>query len=315
MASRAIHTELVNTLSSEGFLMAYQRFTAIRGHPRKIWSDPGTNFIGARPVLLELYTFLDNLDRATLEENAAKNGTEWMWKIHPADSPHRNGAAEAAVRVVKRALQSFVKESSLSYSEFQTALCIAANLSNERPIDARIQSREDCIRYITPNTLLLGRASQCGDINTFDFSSYPYKRLRAMQSEVNKFWNSWSQLAGPNLFIRSKWHTTQRNVTVGDIVWLSDQNALRGQFKLGKVVSTNPDHKGVVRDVNVRTFPSYSVPLTRVSKGKSRHSTQNKERIQATIVHRDVRRLVVLLPVEEQMASQDSNAEGDQVQT
>lgn len=36
MASRAIHTELVNTLSTEGFLMAYQRFTAIRGHPRKI---------------------------------------------------------------------------------------------------------------------------------------------------------------------------------------------------------------------------------------------------------------------------------------
>ena len=57
-----------------------------------------------------------------MEENAAKNGTEWMWKIHPADSPHQNGAAEAAVRVVKTALQNLGKESSLSYSEFQTAL-------------------------------------------------------------------------------------------------------------------------------------------------------------------------------------------------
>lgn len=56
MTSRAIHTELVNTLSSEGFLMAFQKFTAVRGHPRKIWSDPGTNFIGAKPVLVELYT-------------------------------------------------------------------------------------------------------------------------------------------------------------------------------------------------------------------------------------------------------------------
>lgn len=36
MASRAIHTELANTMSTESFRMAYQRFTAIRGHPKKI---------------------------------------------------------------------------------------------------------------------------------------------------------------------------------------------------------------------------------------------------------------------------------------
>lgn len=58
MSSRAIHAELVNTQSTESFLMAFQRFAALRGYPRKIFSDPGTNFIGARPVLPELYTFL-----------------------------------------------------------------------------------------------------------------------------------------------------------------------------------------------------------------------------------------------------------------
>ena len=65
------------------------------------------------------------------------------------------------------------------------------------------------------------------------------------------FLRSWSHLAGPNLFVRSKWHTTQINVTVGDIVWLCDQNALRGQFKLDRVVTVNPDPKGIVTDVNV----------------------------------------------------------------
>lgn len=52
----------------------------------------------------------------------------------------------------------------------------------------------------------------------------------------------------------SEWHTGQRNVAVGDIVGMADQNALRGQFRIGRVVSVNPDRKGVVRDVNVRTF-------------------------------------------------------------
>ncbi|RXN35876.1 gag-pol fusion poly [Labeo rohita] len=303
MSSRAIHTELVNTQSTEGFLMAFQRFAAIRGYPKKIYSDPGTNFIGARPVLQELYKFLERVDKSALEETAAKNGTEWIWKIHPADSPHRNGAAEAAVRIVKKALQNCGGESALTYSEFQTALQIAANLANERPIDARAQSREDCIQYVTPNTLLLGRASQSGDIKSFDFCSYPFKRLQAMQLVVDNFWRRWSQLAGPNLFLRNKWHTAHRNVAVGDIVWIADQNALRGQFKLGRVVSVNPDNKGVVRDVDVRTFPSYPVPITKPLKAKANYTESKscREKIPSTVLHRDVRRLVVLLPVEDQV--------------
>ena len=302
MASRAIHTDLVNSQSTESFLFAYQRFTALRGHPKKIWSDPGTNFIGAKPVLEEQYRFLANLDKATLEERAAKDGTEWSWKIHPADSPHRNGAAEAAVRIVKRALQSLGGESGLSWSEFQTTLYTAANLANERPIDARTQSREDSVQFITPNCLLLGRASQGGDVRTFDFSDYPYKRLKEMQAQVNKFWRNWSQLAGPNLFVRNKWHTAKRNVAVGDIVWMADQNALRGQFRIARVVSVNSDSKGVVRDVNIGTFPSYPVPVTRPTGAKVSHRTSKKfkEKIPAAVLHRDVRRLVVLLPTEEQ---------------
>lgn len=54
-------------------------------------------------------------------------------------------------------------ESGLTYSELQTTLQLAANLANERPIDAKMQSYEDTIQYIAPNTLLLGRASSSGD--------------------------------------------------------------------------------------------------------------------------------------------------------
>lgn len=38
MASRASHTKLVNALSAEGFLMAYQRFTAVRGQKELVRS-------------------------------------------------------------------------------------------------------------------------------------------------------------------------------------------------------------------------------------------------------------------------------------
>ena len=188
----------------------------------------------------------------------------------------------------------------------QTFLYMPANLANERPIDARTQSREDCIEYLSPNSLLLGRAGPKGDPGRFNFEGYSYKRLKMIQAEVNKFWKKWSQLAGPNLFVRSKWHTRKHNVAVEDIVWVADQNALRSQYRLARVVSVNTDKKGVVRDVNVRTFPSYPVstgkPVRGVEKAKMEHPTQ----IPATVLHRDVRRIVVLLPVEEQNNAGDT---------
>ncbi|XP_048035062.1 uncharacterized protein LOC125260633 [Megalobrama amblycephala] len=301
MASRAIHADVVGDQSTEGFLLSYKRFTALRGHPKKVWSDPGSNFVGAQSALKDLYEFLGRVEKPGLEEEAGRHGTEWSWKFHPANSPHRNGAAEAAVRVVKRSLHNLGGEGVFTWGEFQTFLCMAANLANERPIDARTQSREYCLEYITPNSLLLGRASPRGDPCDFDFEGYPYKRLRVIQGEINKFWKRWSQLAGPNLFIRSKWHTRERNVAVGDIVWVADQNALRSQYKLGRVIKVNADPKGIVRDVDVRVFSSHPVFCSGLEKTDTRKITKSEStKILSTVLHRDVRRLVVLIPVEEQ---------------
>ncbi|GAA6097419.1 uncharacterized protein LOC124378202 [Tachysurus ichikawai] len=256
MASRAIHTDVVSDQSAESFLLAYQRFTALRGHPRKLWSDPGSNFVGAKPALTELYKFLDKVQKSELEGEAAKHGIEWYWKIHPASSPHRNGAAEA---------------------------------------------------FATWEVKVFSHGGPRGDPGDFDFVGYPYKRLKIIQGEVNKFWKEWSQLAGPNLFVRSKWHTKERNVAVGDVVWLADQNAIRSQYKLARVVKVNADHKGVVRDVDVRVFTSY--PISSVKPGQVKISgektaKQMLSKISATILHRDVRRLVILIPVEEQSGEQ-----------
>ncbi len=248
----------------------------------------------ARPVLQELYEFLSSIDKDQVQKKAVAVGTDWMWMFHPADSPHRNGAAEAAVRVLKRALSSVGKEENLTALEFQTLLYLAANLSNERPIGARAQVQDETVEGITPNSLLLGRAGPNGDSRGFEYPIYPVVRLRAIQIEVDKFWKRWSQLAGLGLYIRQKWHAPARNVAAGDLVWLADQNALRGQFRLGRVVEVCPDVKGVVRDVRVRTCRSCPVF------GRQPKRNRGMENYPSTILHRDVRRLVVLLPVEEQ---------------
>lgn len=112
----------------------------------------------------------------------------------------------------------------VTWGEFQTFLFMAANLVNEQPIDEFKVVKT--LWSTSAPTLLLSWTSPKGDPGDFQFEGYLYKRL---QHKVSIFWKKWSELVGPNLFIRSKRHMKQRNVMVGDVVWLADQNVLRGR--------------------------------------------------------------------------------------
>ena len=49
--SRAIHIEDVSSLETDTFIQALLRFISVRGCPKEIWSDNGTNFTGAEKEL------------------------------------------------------------------------------------------------------------------------------------------------------------------------------------------------------------------------------------------------------------------------
>ena len=59
-AVKAVHLELVSDLTSEAFISALRRFVARRGKLTLIWSDNGTNFVGAKTELQQLAEFLEN---------------------------------------------------------------------------------------------------------------------------------------------------------------------------------------------------------------------------------------------------------------
>ena len=47
LTTRAIYNELVPSMDTNSCVMAIERFVSRRGTPSKIWSDNGTNFVGA----------------------------------------------------------------------------------------------------------------------------------------------------------------------------------------------------------------------------------------------------------------------------
>ena len=52
---RAIHIEIVSDLTTAGFFAAFRRFVARRGQCKVVYSDNGSNFLGASVELQNLF--------------------------------------------------------------------------------------------------------------------------------------------------------------------------------------------------------------------------------------------------------------------
>lgn len=90
MSVKAIHLEIVSDLSSEGFLASLRRFVARRGVPNHIYSNNGTNFVGANNQLRELYVLLNSDTHKQSIERFA-NEHRVTWHFIPPLAPHFGG--------------------------------------------------------------------------------------------------------------------------------------------------------------------------------------------------------------------------------
>ncbi len=77
-------------MTTDSFLAALRRFVARRGRPAKFITDNGSNFVGARNRLTQVYNMLDSspvnesLSQFMVDERI-------QWSHSPARSPHFGG--------------------------------------------------------------------------------------------------------------------------------------------------------------------------------------------------------------------------------
>jgi len=95
MAVKAVHLELVYDLTTEAFLAAFNRFVARRGLPGSVYSDCGTNFVGASKKLFDLAN-----NPKTQEQLSSAFTCDWQF--NPPSAPRFGGIWKAAVRSTKR---------------------------------------------------------------------------------------------------------------------------------------------------------------------------------------------------------------------
>ncbi|XP_066152747.1 uncharacterized protein [Euwallacea fornicatus] len=215
--TKALHLELMSDLSSESFLLAFRRFVARRGRPSHVYSDNGTNFVGANRKLAELGHFLIK-ESGDLSNSYAREGMHWHFI--PAQSPHFGGLWEAGVKSVKHHLKR--------------AAQIESKL-NSRPLSPLSQDPND-LTPLSPAHFLIGRSLT--ELPDPDLLHFPAYRLSEYISELQQ---------------RVKWKRRQQDVQEGALVLVKDDNLPPSKWRLGRVVAVHPGQDGVNRVATLRT--------------------------------------------------------------
>ena len=223
LTMRAVHIEAVFGYDTSNFLMALSRFASIRGWPEKIYSDPGSQLVGAERELKEAWK---KINQESLQRSSVQNGSTWAFG--PADSSWHQEAVDSLIKAAKRAIHFSVSNQRLSLPEFLTVCSEVSYLLNERPIGLK-PTEDSAINVLTPNSLLLGRATASNPLGWQPSETTISSRCH-VQSVGDDVWKRWIELHAPTLVVQWKWHTARRNLRPGDVVIVADKNTLRGDY-------------------------------------------------------------------------------------
>jgi len=263
---KAVHLELVSDLTTESFIATFRCFLSRRGCPSLVWSDHGSNFVGAKGDLKDLSNFLSNqITQGVISEFCSSH--KIVWRFIPEKSPHFGGIWESNVKSVKAHLKRIVSPVKLTFEELSTVLIQVEAVLNSRPLTLIDSPDDDGISALTPGHFLIGRPlTSLPDPQGSYRAISLLKRWHLCQNLVRHFWERWSKEYLCILNKHNKWRFPTRNVAVGDVVILQERGMVPTEWPLGRIVEVYPGQDGMVRVVSVKTSRGiYHRPVTKIA--------------------------------------------------
>ncbi|XP_062710974.1 uncharacterized protein LOC134289009 [Aedes albopictus] len=244
---RAIHIEIAHSLNTSSCIMALRNFMARRGVPLELFSDRGTNFVGANRELTEAVRLLDH---DQLMQEFVTPDTKWTFL--PPSSPHMGGSWERLVQSVKKILGKMQLPRTPTDEVLRNSLMEVECIINSRPLTyVPIDDAEH--EALTPNHFLLGSSGGSKPLVAYDDSPATLvNNWRTSQIYANIFWRRWLREYLPTISRRTKWHYPTKPIEIGDVVIIADPDLPRNSWPKGRVLDISC-RNGQVRSATVRT--------------------------------------------------------------
>ena len=237
---RAIHLELTDSLTSEDFVLAFRRFSALQRVPSVVYSDNGTNLVGGKKILT---SFLGPLAPE--------------WKLICPRSPWWGGWWERLVRSVKNAIRKTVGKKCLTKVEMVTCLYEVASSINSRPLTFVGTDVENKVP-LTPNHFLSGQGNQSLDSRVVeDPENVNVDTLSLRHQELiqrlEDFWRIWSTEYVRSLPPAFQKFKKEGNLNIGSVVLVKEDGLPRMKWCTGIVEKLHIGRDGVPRAAVIRT--------------------------------------------------------------
>ncbi|XP_026466074.1 uncharacterized protein LOC113369720 [Ctenocephalides felis] len=253
MSTKAVHLDLVTELSTAAFLDSLKRFVSRRGVCQTIYSDNGTNFVGASNELDRLYKyFKNNINKKELIESVSTIGI--TWKFIPSHTPHFGGLWERNIRTMKHYLNRVIGSTCLTYEDYLTFLNQVEAIMNSRPIIPLNDDSTDSV-FLTPSHFLIGDIMTAIPEPVVDSTALKnklniHRQLNAMR---DRFWTLWSTAYLAELQKRAKWTASLDNLAVDMVVLIKEDHVAPLHWPAGRIVSVTKGKDGKVRVATVKT--------------------------------------------------------------
>ncbi|XP_029053834.1 uncharacterized protein LOC114881264 [Osmia bicornis bicornis] len=252
-STKAVHLELAGNMTSDAFLNCLQRFIARRGKCAKLYSDNGSNFVGARNELNELKELLSN---QTHHDRVADflAGDSIQWHMIPPHGPNFGGLWESVVGCAKCNLKRILDNSHLTYEELNTVLIQVEACLNSRPLSPLSDDPYD-LSPLTPAHFLIRKPlSNLPQRNLVELKTNRLDRCQRMQQILQHFWNRWRIEYLHLLQQRYKWRRAMDpNLVPGSMVLIHEDNLPPTRWRLGRIKECHPGKDGIVRVVTIHT--------------------------------------------------------------
>ena len=260
MTTRAVHLEVLHSLSCDSFISALRRFIARRGSIGHLHSDNGTNFVGGNRVINEA---IQQWNQRHVSSFLLQKEIEWHFNAPLAS--HFGGSWEQLIRSVRKVLGLISAETTFSEEGLATLCVEVEGIVNSRPLSP-LSFVDGLDKPLTPRDVLMICAdSGLPPVDSSSTDAYFVNRWRHVQHFADVFWKRWSKEYLPTLNYHQKWLKPCRNICVNDIVILVDQATPCSQLPLGRVIKSFPDKENSVRSVQVKTSKGTSTkPISKL---------------------------------------------------
>lgn len=239
---RAVHLEVCPSLSTKTFMKALKNFIMKYRRPEIIYSDNGTNFVGAN-------NHFQSMDWEWIKKQEGVNMIQW--KFNPPSASWWGGFWERLVRSMKDVMKRMLGKASVTKEELLTTLKTVEEVMNGRLL-TYVSDDPDDLQPLTPSLFLNMNGPAKFPEGELSQGERLRVRLKCTETLKEELKNRFRREYLSQLIFKRKGRPT-RPLKVGEIVIVGSDNRKRIDWPLGRILELYSGKDQVCRVAKVQT--------------------------------------------------------------